>query len=559
MRSKLLSSSLVIAVGSSLALFLSSTANAQLSYGGSPASKSIHLPSAVPTVTMPTVDVDKYMNEDLRRTKDQPFRFGAELPVDIGLDNAGVWDKLADGTRIWRARILSTGAYSINLIFSAYHIPDGAELYVYNDGYAVTFGSYNALNENPSGAFAIQPVPGEAITLEYIEPRNAAFAGDLRVGTVVHAYRDIVTLEAAGIPLKTTGQCECDVVCPEGLGWEATRRAVARLIIGGALCSGSMINNSSSNGDQLFITAYHCGALNSAVFQFKYEKPGCNSGSAPTNFTVQGSTQLVADQPHDCRLVRINPAIPSTFNIYFPGYDRSTTAPGAIGIHHPQGLPKKISFENNALGTTGIYWNVNQWDIGVTEPGSSGSPLYTPSHKYIGALLGGQSACGFPFNDQYPKLANHWTLVKAFLDPLNTNATTIPDYDPFASCGSVTHSGSACLGSNLKFPSANVTGCLTANGAVTLTLANGVANQSAFLYLGISSISVPVPNSQCTLLVSPLATVGPLPLDANGALTLPTTLPGTVTPGSVVTQGVFTDPGKPLGATFTDRMTLTFQ
>lgn len=540
---------------------LAATASAQISFGGSPPTYSNPLPSPVPTVTMPPVAVEQLMDEDRIRAKGQgPFRFGAELAVDVGLDNAGVTDTLADGTTIWRARIASPGAFSINLIFSEFSLPDGAELYLYNDGYADVLGSYNALNHNPSGDFATQPLPGEALTLEYVEPPYVSHRGILRVGTVVHAYRDILSAAKAGVPLKAAGACEVDVNCPSGVGWEATRRAVARLIIGGGLCTGSLVNNSANDGRQLFVSAHHCGALNSAVFQFRYEKSGCGTGTAPTNYTVQGSTQLVASSSYDHRLVQINTPIPASYNVYYPGWDRTTTAPGGgCAIHHPQGDVKKISFENNALGTSGSDWRIIQWDSGVTEPGSSGSPLYTKSgKKFIGALEGGAAYCGFPFDDFYPKLANYFNLSKAHLDPTNSNATSIGDYDPNA-CGSVAYSGAGCAGSNGLTPNLSLTGCLKANAAVTFGITNGLPNQQAFLWLGASIANTPVPPSSCLLLVSPVATVGPFPLNVAGAFTLPTTLPPTTVPGTVFGQVVCVDPGTALGATFTRRMTMTIQ
>lgn len=553
-----LASPLALALGS---LALAPSLHAQISFGGSPPTYSNPIATPVPTITMPAVDVDAMLDQDRLRAKNAgPFRFGAELPADIGLDNAGVTDVLEDGTRIWRARIACPGAYSINLLFSEFELPDGAELYLYSDGYAEVLGSYNALNHNPSGDFATQPLAGEALTLEYVEPSYVSSSGKLRVDTVVHAYRDILSAAKAGIPLKAAGACEVDVNCPSGVGWEATRRAVARLIIGGGLCTGSLVNNSANDGRQLFISAYHCGSLNNAVFQFRYEKSGCGTGTAPTNYTVQGSTQLVASSGLDHRLVQINTAIPASYNVYYPGWDRSTSAAGGgCGIHHPQGDVKKISFENNALGTSGSDWRIIQWDSGVTEPGSSGSPLYTKvGKKFIGALYGGAAYCGFPYDDYYPKLANYFSLSKAHLDPTNSNAISIGDFDPNA-CGGVVYSGTGCVGSNGLTPNLSLSGCLKANGAVTFGVTNGVANQQAFLWVGVTTANVPVLPGSCVLLVNPAATIGPFPLNASGAFSLGTTLPPTTTPGTVVGQVVCVDPGTALGATFTRRMTMTFQ
>jgi hypothetical protein len=77
------------------------------------------------------------------------------------------------------------------------------------------------------------------------------------------------------------------------------------------------------------------------------------------------------------------------------------TPQSAVGIHHPSGDIKKISFENQPLISTTFgscppnsHWGVTDWDLGVTEGGSSGSPLYDQNHLIIGQLHGGASACG---------------------------------------------------------------------------------------------------------------------------------------------------------------------
>ena len=83
-----------------------------------------------------------------------------------------------------------------------------------------------------------------------------------------------------------------------------------------------------------------------------------------------------------------------------------TTVTEATGIHHPSGDVKKICRENdspfhsNAAGAA--VWYINQWEEGVTEPGSSGSPLFDQNHRIIGQLYGGLAACsGTNNNGQY--------------------------------------------------------------------------------------------------------------------------------------------------------------
>ena len=72
-----------------------------------------------------------------------------------------------------------------------------------------------------------------------------------------------------------------------------------------------------------------------------------------------------------------------------------------VGIHHPAGDVKKISFGaidgissyGGAVTGSGGYLRVH-WTAGVTEGGSSGSGLITgtfPNDRFVGTLRGGES------------------------------------------------------------------------------------------------------------------------------------------------------------------------
>jgi PKD repeat protein len=81
-----------------------------------------------------------------------------------------------------------------------------------------------------------------------------------------------------------------------------------------------------------------------------------------------------------------------------------------------------------------IVWSSNANGYGVTEGGSSGSPLFNNSAgRIIGTLTGGGANCNAQTApDSYGKIAYHWTSngaannrrLKPFLDPANTGALT---------------------------------------------------------------------------------------------------------------------------------------
>ncbi|MCK4701091.1 MAG: T9SS type A sorting domain-containing protein, partial [Bacteroidales bacterium] len=85
------------------------------------------------------------------------------------------------------------------------------------------------------------------------------------------------------------------------------------------------------------------------------------------------------------------------------------------------------------------FWNILQWDIGTTETGSSGAPLFDQNHKVIGILSGGDAHCGNSVNDYFLRFSNAWAdyslpeeQLKFWLDPENSGTTSVNQRDPYA-------------------------------------------------------------------------------------------------------------------------------
>ncbi|KAJ1640775.1 hypothetical protein T492DRAFT_391519 [Pavlovales sp. CCMP2436] len=54
------------------------------------------------------------------------------------------------------------------------------------------------------------------------------------------------------------------------------------------------------------------------------------------------------------------------------------------------------------------HWFVERYEVGSTEGGSSGGPLFDWDGRLIGVLHGGYADCRSPKQDWYGKLANQW-------------------------------------------------------------------------------------------------------------------------------------------------------
>jgi PKD repeat protein len=364
--------------------------------------------------------------------------------VNFNLSNSGTWKELSDGSRIWRLAVKSENAKSINLFYKEFFMPKGAMLHLYNEDKSELLGAFNELNNSQDKYFATAPTYGEITYLEYYEPVYSRGKGKICISQVVHAYRDIY-----GFLSVSELSCNVNINCPVGAPWVEQKRSVSRITFiqggNGYLCTGSLVNNTLQDRSLMYLTAEHCAPDNhsSMVFYFNYENPTCYGSTGPLNQTLSGAVLKAANYATDFRLVQINGSLPASYNAYFNGWDRSGVQPSnEVAIHHPGGANKKISFDNNpATHSNGFggrlvngFWQVI-WDIGMTEGGSSGCPLYDQNKRVIGQNLGGvASQCENPqaVYKVFGKFSESWgyggsssNQLKDWLDPNNSNVITL--------------------------------------------------------------------------------------------------------------------------------------
>ncbi|MCD4731232.1 MAG: trypsin-like peptidase domain-containing protein, partial [Bacteroidales bacterium] len=423
----------------------------QINIGGQPISFILDtaLKSELVFEIMPTVDVESLIAEDKinDQYKDIPWRFGFNIEVDYSMENTGVWDVLPKGDKLWRLGIKSEGAYTINLIFDNYYLPPEAKLFVYNADKSQIIGAFTDFNNQEDRYFATTLISGDAIIIEYYEPHDTEFSGELQLESVTHGYRDAYGYAKA---FGSSGSCNNNVICPEAAGWENQISSVCMLVSGGnGFCTGALVNNTNEDGTPYILTADHCYSNPSSwVFWFNWESPTCtNPTSAPPYDALSGAVLRARNSASDFCLVEINSVPPTGYSVYYAGWNRQdATDNSAVAIHHPSGDIKKISFENDPyssdyyLGSSGIansHWKITDWDDGTTEPGSSGSPLFDPNQRIIGQLHGGYAACGNDLADWYGKFSMSWNYggsssnqLVNWLDPSGISGLTQDGYNP---------------------------------------------------------------------------------------------------------------------------------
>lgn len=414
---------------------------AQLSFGGQPYGDKAEkrgMPPAV-AVHLPAVDVAALMAEDAARAAQGikgPYRFGFTHATDYTLANSGSWWTMPNGDRVWRLTLDCPDALGINLQFSNYVIPEGARMFLYNEARKV-LGGFTAQSNPGHTAFGTVPLPGERITVEYIEPAALAGQGQLTISGVIHDYRKLGGGEDRNF--GDSGPCNVNTICPEGDEWRQEIRSVAHVILGGGVCTGTLLNDCANDSTPYFLTANHCTEGNTTnaswVFVFNWESPVCDpTENAPMDHSITGCDKLFENPPTDASFLRLSSIPPAEFQPYFSGWDKSGTAPDSVvGIHHPAGDIKKICSSHGPI-IEGVMsgadcWQVTAWHSGTTEPGSSGSALWNQDHRIIGQLFGGQASCSNNVNDYYGRFNLTYPHLEQWL---GNCGDTLNGFDPEA-------------------------------------------------------------------------------------------------------------------------------
>ncbi|HBC04418.1 MAG TPA: secretion system protein Por, partial [Aequorivita sp.] len=325
--------------------------------------------------------------------------------------------------------------------------------------------TYNNNQNRVNGQLGTWFVDGDIIWIEYYQPANTQNVARLQINSVIHGYRmgRVNALLEGNRGLNDSGECNYDVNCPVGSDFDTkkdlVKKAVSLLNLGnGYLCSAALINNTRNDKTPYLLTTNHClqnsnPSLWSIRFNWVSPTPVCGtgdeSGDLQTNFTISGAELRANNAKSDFALVELFDKIPESWDVAFAGWDNSDNDPlFEVGIHHPNGDIMKICRDDSgaekidANGTQvwliggGNHGSGNGWEIGTTESGSSGSPLFDENGRIIGQLYAGQSACnGLENNgdyDIYGRFGISWnygttqqTRLKEWLDPTNSGHTTV--------------------------------------------------------------------------------------------------------------------------------------
>lgn len=430
----------------------------------------VHALRAVDTHALPTSNNAALRAQHPLPSGIGPLRFAEPMRVALSPETDGTWEQLNDGTWLWRLRLQSAGALSLSLGFTRYRMPPGGTLFVYTPDGSVLRGPFTAADNAAHGELWTPLLHSDDIVVEVSVPPDARDTLDLALGHVSHGFRSITARSTA----KQSGACNVDVACNEATPWRAQARAVGRYTVGGGvLCSGALVNNTALDQTPYFLTANHCGIdeenAASVVVYWNFENSFCRApdedGGGGDGALDQFSSGAIlrartgTAQPQydpfirgsDFALIELDTPLDASFDAYFAGWDRADapTTSEAVSIHHPHGEEKRISFDLDATTVTSYlqpsttvaptHLRVGNWEVGTTEVGSSGSPLFDADQRIVGILSGGFAGCSLDdptvdndAPDWYGRLAYAWdsgttpsTRLRDWLDPLGAGTTAI--------------------------------------------------------------------------------------------------------------------------------------
>ncbi|AZQ43575.1 T9SS type A sorting domain-containing protein [Nonlabens ponticola] len=461
------------------AVIASLRVQAQVTNEVTPPSWSLTAKSEVAPIVLPAIDVDKLLLEDEQSSNNiaKPLRIGEAIEVNIDLYNAGAWTVLENGDRIWRQSIVSRGAKFMKATLDLYSLPQGAELFLYNDSRTDKIGPYTARENQENGVLGTWIVEGDHLWIEYYEPAAVSGFGRVSIDAITHGYVELPKQENFG-KLNESGNCNVDVLCDPNAGstgdkdWDDARdkyiNSVARIIynLNGSTftCTGSMIANTGDDTTPYFLTANHClGDVNNGAgssydasdwafgFQWFTNTPDCAT-TAPTQGPQQptrvltGAALKANNDNSDMALFLLSQEPEEDWNIFYAGWDHSGDVPQEqLGIHHPGFDIMKLArndqpAESVLLNFNGNsrtqVWQIADWDYGVTEGGSSGSFILNENDQIVGQLAGGFAACsGTNDNndaDFYGKFDVSWDFgsrssqrLRDWLDPEDTGVEAL--------------------------------------------------------------------------------------------------------------------------------------
>lgn len=379
---------------------------------------------------------DALLAEDHEAPRNAPLRLAVAAETRIRLLDAP--SRVTAGGRAHRVDVRSPGATSVSVAFETFRLPAEAELWLI--GATSRLGPFTA-RDAVLGELWTPAIPGEHLTIELHVGRAPAFEPDVVLTRVHHGYRPIAVATPGGETSRTDDTCHVDAGCNDDAALAGAIRSVAVYTIQGThTCTGQLVDSATPEPTPYFLTADHCGVTSTNAhtvrIYWNVVSPVCGARCCGDLSVTQAGARLRARyDATDMCLLELVSLPPAAAHAYLSGWDArdGATPTHTTAIHHPRGTEKAISLNVDPVTPSsylsaapgdGTHLRVDDWEVGTTEPGSSGSGLWNEAGRLIGQLHGGYAACGSDLSDWYGRLSRSWegggsraTRLRDWLDP----------------------------------------------------------------------------------------------------------------------------------------------
>lgn len=320
------------------------------------------------------------------------YVFGGPVPVEAG-------------GYVFLGAVTSVDARALRLRVALEDLAGDEALYVLDAEGKAAFGAYTADQTGPNGVW-LPTTLGDTVVLALCSPRPDC--PKIRLETVSHFFKSIF-VPGADAPLA------CHIPIGEETQPDAAAVAsgVGMLIIpygsGQAFCSGALLTTQSPASlppEPYFFSAWHCfdTAVDFAGVEVFWDY---RSETDDPNLLVrnQGSELVGYNETLDAALIKLtDPVDVGPFGRAWLGWDTQRPEADELvqTIHYPRAYSMKTSRGSVTKGAADICLNSTctavyeeqieaLWSEGVTEQGSSGSPLLNRDLNYrvIGSLSNG--------------------------------------------------------------------------------------------------------------------------------------------------------------------------
>jgi len=434
--------------------------------------------ATAPTVSFFAMDPDRI--EQAKISNVSKFRKATQIGItqsirDEAFDAPSValnWKSSSAGTLVAHFKARSPGALATRVALVTSGLPAGSELrFAGSDApfrvvHVATPNEFTTLLDD-AGRYWTPMTDGDTQLIEVHLPLGESTRGiGVSIEAISHMFASVSNGFKAATQLKghSAGACNVDAICPtQTAGYVGAKNAVAHMVyqagcgflgaLGSCICTGTLLNDTvTATQMPYFYSASHCLSTQTQAFTLEtywnYDNPVCRGADiarSQSNVLRGGATLLYANEPTDVLLLQLTPspgtAVPVT--AFFSGWDLTTIAGSTAVtiIHHPQGDPKKVTLGQTLANPFTVLSDMGNssyitptYTSGVTEPGSSGSGVFSISNgNYFlrGGLLGGPSTCATagditnPLNrDYYSRFDLAYPILKQWLDP--TPTTLLP-------------------------------------------------------------------------------------------------------------------------------------